>query len=211
MHIISGLYRSRKIETPKGLATRPTSSQLRESLFNICQHNIEGARFLDLFAGSGAMALEALSRGAKSIACVDNTREAIKCMQHNVQQLGVEKSSQVLYGDVFVVMGKLAKTGQQYEIIYADPPYVVSGKSLQDSLSLGERVLQQIDQGSLLAPGGVLFVEDSKEAFPYRTPLTRLRLVNTRHMGRSMLQQYVFIEQVANAEPYSSSNGDEGM
>src|SRR5437016_7699125 len=108
MHIIGGRYRNRTIAAPKGLATRPTSGALRESLFNICQHYIEGARFLDLFAGSGAMGLEALSRGAGHAFFIDNSRDAVNCLKGNAKKLLVEEQVTIRYGDVFQILERLA-------------------------------------------------------------------------------------------------------
>ncbi len=93
MRIIAGIYKNRNIRTPKGGNTRPTSGMLREAVFNICQASIEKAHFLDLFAGSGAMGLEALSRGAKHAVFVDNHREAIQMYQAECSGTGIAKSS----------------------------------------------------------------------------------------------------------------------
>lgn len=186
MQIISGVYKNKEIKTPGGQHTRPTSGRLREALFNICQTYIEGVRFLDLFAGSGAMGLEALSRGASHATFIDNHRESIKCIQANVKNFGVEANTQVIFGDVLVWMDKLAAAGTKFDIIYADPPY----ESMKGDLTYGQRVVDKIDSGSLLVENGVLFIEDATAAEPVADHLKHLIVKSSRRFGRSMLQQY---------------------
>ncbi len=192
MHIFAGNYKNRKLKTPGGLKTRPTSGRLREALFNICQGDNAEARFLDLFAGSGAMGLEALSRGAKAATFVDNSRESIRCIQDNVQLLQVAGQVQVVYGDVFDVLAKLTKKGSVFDIIYADPPYDRPSRESDEQLSYSRHVLKLIDANiALLAPGGSLFLEDTAEALPKDEVLQHLVLKSMRCMGRSALQHYV--------------------
>src|ERR1700722_2602828 len=144
MQIYSGLHKGRVIQSPKGLKTRPTSGRLREALFNICQGEVEGTRFLDLFAGSGAMGMEALSRGAQSSTFVDNSKESIRCIQANIHMVKAEKHAEIIYGDVFDILGKLAKRGRSFELIYADPPYDQMSKG-EEGLSYSGKVLMLID------------------------------------------------------------------
>ena len=96
LRIIAGAYKGRLLKTPKGPSTRPTQGMLREAVFNICQNEIEGARFLDLFAGSGAMAFEALSRGASRIILVEENRNAIACIRENLSLLKAEERAALL-------------------------------------------------------------------------------------------------------------------
>jgi 16S rRNA (guanine966-N2)-methyltransferase len=189
MYIIAGLFRNRRLAAPKSSKTRPTAGQLRESLFNICQNYIEETRFLDLFAGSGAVGLEALSRGAHSATFIDNSKEAIRCIQQNVAALGVENQSQVLYGHIFQMLAWLEQHQQQFDIIYADPPYHIASE--KPTVPLSEKVIRFIDQSTLLAPGGTLFIEEALEFQPQLSDLSHLKLKNSRRMGRAALQQYL--------------------
>jgi 16S rRNA (guanine966-N2)-methyltransferase len=189
MHIFSGLYKSRKIQAPKGMKTRPTSGRLREALFNICQGFIEDAAFLDLFAGSGAMGLEALSRGARTATFIDNSKESIICIQANLRNLQLQNVSEVIYGDVFMMMKKLSKQKRTFDIIYADPPYDTMEEGL---LAYSASVLAMIDEGSFLEDGGALFIEDSVDSMPQSVPLKHLALKSSRRMGRSALHYYVY-------------------
>lgn len=190
MFIIAGLYRRQRLSTPKGSQTRPTASRLREALFNICQHAIEGARFLDLFAGSGAMGLEALSRGAQSATFIDSHRDAIRCIQQNVAHLQVQSHSQILCGEVFNLLKSLEKQGKVFDIIYADPPYQTPVSQAVPTLFYSQQIIQWIDTHRLLVPGGLLFVEEDFHSQPRLDQLTTLRLHDSRRMGHAALQQY---------------------
>lgn len=190
MHIYSGSRKNMSLAAPKGQATRPTSGRMRETLFNICQTYIDGALFLDLFAGSGAMGLEALSRGAKLCTFVDNSKESVRCIQENVRRLNFEDCAEVLFGNVFQMVAKLAARGKRYDIIYADPPYEASLKAEGETQSYGSRILTLIDASTLLAPSGMLFIEDSSTCKPEADVLHTLILKSTRQTGRSALVQY---------------------
>lgn len=185
MHIIGGLYKQRKLHVPKGDKTRPTGGRLREAVFNICQTYIEGSTFLDLFAGSGAMGLEALSRGASQAVFVDSSKEAIRCLEHNVKALEVQKQSEIIYGNVFQIIHLLDGQKRRFDLIFADPPY----NTLIDSITYSEMVIQLIDQSSLLNEGGYLFVEEAASAAPKIVPKT-LQLIKSRKCGDTVLLQF---------------------
>ena len=178
MHIISGKYKKRVLVAPKSDQVRPTTSQLREAVFNICQLTIEGAYFLDLFAGSGAMGLEALSRGARHATLVDQGRPALVALRHNIVALHVENETSVLGLDVFKALHQLVRQGRCFDVIYVDPPY---------GAGLSAPVLAYLDAHPLLRPEGSLFIEDADLTPP---PLTRLRLHSKRSIGRAHLYEY---------------------
>lgn len=189
MHIFSGIYKGRILQSPKGLTTRPTAGRLRESLFNICQGLIEEEHFLDLFAGSGAMGFEALSRGAQSATFVDSHLESIRCIQSNARALDVEKQVKIYHSDVFKLLPKLVKMRVCYGLIYVDPPYTTEKTEIPLSL----QVLKYIDEHCdiLLKISGLLFLEDAVEAISEKAILlNHLELKNSRQMGRSSLHQF---------------------
>jgi 16S rRNA (guanine966-N2)-methyltransferase len=191
MHIIGGFYRNRKLVAPKGSLTRPTAGSLRESLFNICQGYIQGARFLDLFAGSGAMGIEALSRGASHAVFIDSSREAIKCINKNLQTLEIENQSTVIYSSVFHQLERWSTESiAPFDIIYVDPPYNETLEKQGQMVGYTQRIIEMIDQSPLLVPSGLLFIEEAKEVAPPPESLSTLRLKNSRRLGRSMLYQY---------------------
>lgn len=186
MHIISGSLKNQSILTPKGCSTRPTSSRLRESLFNICQGHIEGARFMDLFAGSGAIGLEALSRGAASCDFVDSDRHSVDCIKKNLRNLHLEANGKIYPGSVFSWLEKLSKQEKVYDIIFADPPY----DAKLHEIPYSQRVLEFVDSHCILSPGGTLFIEDSSAFKPNPIALKTLELTNIRRSGRSTLLQF---------------------
>lgn len=193
MYIVAGTHKRKAIAVPKDSDVRPTSAKLRESLFNICQGFIDDARFLDLFAGSGAMGLEALSRGAAHATFVDCNRESYRCIQSNLENLALTNRAQVLFGDVFTQIEKLAKQGKKFDIIFADPPYDSwLSPGTDEKISYSTHLLTLIDQQQLLTPSGYLFIEDSRSSTPLTEnhALTSLVLISSRRMGRSSLQQY---------------------
>ncbi|NGX42512.1 MAG: Ribosomal RNA small subunit methyltransferase D [Chlamydiae bacterium] len=190
MQIIAGKYKNKRICTPKGLETRPTSGRLREAVFNICQHCIEGVDFLDLFSGSGVMGLEALSRGAKSATFIDKSRRSIQSIQRNVEALGVQDLVRVLQGDVFQWIEKLVKEGRHFDLIYVDPPYGMVSSREGRKMTCSSMVLDFVDKGDLLKEGGMVFIEESSDAKPEVESLEILTLTSSRNVGRSLLLQY---------------------
>lgn len=185
LRIIGGQFRNRPLKSPKGLQTRPTSAILRKSVFDICQNAVEDAAVLDLFAGSGAIGLEALSRGAKSATFVDSSRNAIQCVKQNIELLDVEPLCTVMQGDVIAFLKRFAAQNRTFDIIYIDPPYEEAAVHLS--------LIPFIDTSSLLAPGGHLFAE---EAYPSTTSLEKLPLTNLQHKGmrhfsKSLLHEFI--------------------
>lgn len=189
MRVIGGLYRNRRLVAPKGGQTRPTSGQLRECLFNICQSHIEGASFLDLFAGSGAMGIEAMSRGASHATFIDANREALACIKKNIEALGLETGTTVLGQDIFRGLRYLSKQGRQFDIIFSDPPYHIEGEF---SSHYNDQVLKLIDEQALLSPRGILFLENPAEAQTEHKELNTMILKDSRRLGCAVLQQYVY-------------------
>src|SRR5262245_4127089 len=180
MRIIAGQYKNKPLATPKGLTIRPTAGKMREALFNICQSYIQDAFFLDLFAGSGAIGLEALSRGAQRITFVDNSRDSIRCIQDNVKTLGVENQVEILFGDVFARVQELIDAGRQYDIVFSDPPYDRMEHSKGDLMSYNSRLLQMLDGMSLIKSGGKLFLEDSGDSHSPGAGFNTLQLKGER-------------------------------
>lgn len=179
MRIIAGTARSRAILTPQGLDTRPTLDRVRESLFNILQPITPGARVLDLFSGSGALALEALSRGAQSAVMVDISREANRVQIQNVKALGFEKSAAVLLTDWRQALEQLAKQGASFDLIFLDPPY-----KLLDLRQVGAALLER----ELLAPDALIVIEHDRETKPVFDP--RFVQTDQRQYGKAGILFY---------------------
>ena len=176
MKITGGFLKNHSLQSPKGLSTRPTSEKLRQAVFNICQNQVETAHFLDLFAGTGAMGIEALSRGAQSATFIESNRSAIKSIRDNLNNLDLSPLATVLAGDVLTWLKKLQ--GKTFDLIYVDPPY---------EKNLHEKTLLLIDQGELLSKEGILFIEERSLE---ETPLKNLKLIKKRKMGSTLLYQF---------------------
>jgi 16S rRNA (guanine966-N2)-methyltransferase len=189
MFIIGGQYKHRRLATPKGNLTRPTAGRLREALFNICQTYIKDAAFLDLFAGSGAMGLEALSRGARSATFVDNSQEAVRCIKRNIGDLKVEKECEVFYGQAFSTLKLFEKQQKTFDVIYIDPPYNTPIDIAGETFLYSEYIIHLIDKSALLIPGGTLFVEEDSR-HPPKIATEHLELKDSRKFGHSLLQRY---------------------
>src|SRR5437870_8562384 len=125
MRIIAGKFRGRKLKSPPSLQTRPTSDRLRETLFNILAPRIEGARFLDLCAGTGAVGIEALSRGAAHVTFVDQSRKMRALIEANLESLKVDPNKiEIETAEASEVSRKFVKTtAESFDIIFFDPPY----------------------------------------------------------------------------------------
>ena len=157
--------------------TRPTSDKVRQAAFNIAQHYIEEAQFLDLFAGSGAMGIEALSRGAQKATFIEKNTLALKALRDNLSDLNLNPQSTVYAGDVLSLLPKLK--GETYDLIYIDPPY---------NKGLGIQTLALIDSLQLLTSNGLLFLEEGENlSLP---PLTHLEAKKKRKMGNTFLYQF---------------------
>lgn len=127
MRIIAGSARSRVIEAPKGRDTRPTLDRVRENLFNILQGRMTDAKVLDLFAGSGALSLEAVSRGAAMAVMADHDRAAIAAEKRNVQALRFEEHTRIIHAPWQQTVQLLAQEGAKFDLIFLDPPYAMAG------------------------------------------------------------------------------------
>lgn len=143
------------MDAPAGAGTRPTSDRVRESIFNILGQRFAGGRVLDLYAGSGALGLEALSRGGERAVFVEQDSEAVRICRKNVETLGYGDRAEVIRGEVVRALRSLAARGEDFDWIFADPPYEVGPGA----------ALALIDSLSLLAPGGRIVAEH-----PWRSP-----------------------------------------
>jgi 16S rRNA (guanine966-N2)-methyltransferase len=163
MRIIAGSRKGARIFAPKGTDTRPTGDRVREAAFNLIgPGRVEDATVLDLFAGSGAMGLEALSRGAARATFVESDREACRAINRNLDKLGLEGAT-VLCQDALTALRADARSGTRYDLVLVDPPYR-RFSSLQNAL------IEQLPE--ILAPGGLLLVETAANEEP-ELPLTK--------------------------------------
>lgn len=185
MQIVAGKFKGRLLKAPKGQNTRPTSAKLRAAFFNKIQNQIDDVRFLDLFSGSGAIGLEALSRGASHASFVDSNSFAVQSLKENIKTLKTEKETSIYPLDIFKALKKMTTP---FDIIYADPPYQLNQKN--SKLLYISELLKFFDQSPLLKDGGSLFIEEGGK-YEVKEELKHLSLVDERHYGSSYLYEFV--------------------
>ena len=162
MRVIAGKARRLNLKTIPGNDTRPTTDRIKETLFNILQPEIPGCRFLDLFSGSGAIGIEALSRGAMESVFVEKNPKAMACVKENLQKTHFERKGMTMQMDVMTALYKL-EGEKQFDYIFMDPPY---------NHELEKSVLTYLAESSLLSEEGIIIVEASKETeFDYAEDL----------------------------------------
>src|SRR5438128_4512359 len=183
MRIIAGKFRGRKLKRPLSLHTRPTSDRLRETLFNILAPRIEGACFLDLCAGSGAVGIEALSRRAGHVTFVDRSRKMCALVEANLEALEIDQDEiEVVSSEALEFLRRqIKKKPTLFDIIFFDPPYAMDYETVLDYA--GENA------GRLLSEDGVLIVEHHKKR-ELEEEFSRLRRYRRLKQGDSMLSFY---------------------
>jgi 16S rRNA (guanine(966)-N(2))-methyltransferase RsmD len=150
MRIIAGKDKNRTIKSKKGNDTRPTLESVREALFSIIAQRVPESCFLDLYSGSGAIALEALSRGAKRAVMIESDSEAIKIIIENINSIGYGDHSRAYKNDAFRAIKILGRKNELFDIIFMDPPY---------SLNICESVVNAIGKEKILKPDGIIICE----------------------------------------------------
>jgi len=173
VRIVAGRWGGRRLTTPKGLATRPTSDRVREALFSILGDRVPGARVLDLFAGSGALGLEALSRGAAEATFVDSSAAAVRAIRINLEQLGAE--AEVGRADALGFLRAARGDARQYDLVLLDPPYRLAAR-------LGRELSEALP--AVLAHGALVVSESDRQG-----PLALdLPLHDERHYGDTLIR-----------------------
>lgn len=177
MRIIGGEYRSRIIEMPKGAEVRPTQDRVREAVFNILA-DVNGKRVLDLFAGSGAYGLEALSRGADYTAFVENNSRCLSTIEKNAEVLQIPQSRYaILRSSAYIVLERLEKDYERFDLIFVDPPY---------HKDMARKCLLYIDNYDILTDAGLVVVEHFK-ADSLETELNALAPEKERKYGDTVI------------------------
>ena len=152
MRVIAGSARRLLLKTVEGMETRPTTDRIKETLFNMLQNDLYGARFLDLFAGSGAIGIEALSRGAKEAVFVDKGDGQISCIRENLKITRLEEKALVMSSDVTEAVQRLDRAGKSFDFIFMDPPY---------NHQLEKQVLEALQGSDLVDDYTVIITEAS--------------------------------------------------
>jgi 16S rRNA (guanine(966)-N(2))-methyltransferase RsmD len=153
MRVIAGSAKKTQLKTLEGLDTRPTTDRIKETLFNMLAPHLYDSTFLDLFAGSGGIGIEALSRGAKEAVFVENSKAAVSCIKDNLKKTHLESKASVLQMDVLSALHRL-EGRYHFDYIFMDPPY---------NNEWEKKVLEYLADSTLLSEDGVIIVEASKE------------------------------------------------
>ncbi|HLW52095.1 MAG TPA: 16S rRNA (guanine(966)-N(2))-methyltransferase RsmD [Candidatus Angelobacter sp.] len=169
MRVIAGKFRSRKLVAPAGVSTRPTSDRLRETLFNVLAPELEGSVWIDLFAGTGAVGIEAISRGAAMVYFVESGKPALHAIRRNLADLAIQSGFEILDREAIPALRQLEARRLTSDFCFLDPPYRKAGAY--------EQVLGLLSESALLKPGGSAIAEHDKHFDPGESfgPLVRYR------------------------------------
>ena len=185
MRVITGIARGTKLKTIETMLTRPTMDRVKESLFNILQDKIKDSIVLDLFAGSGALGIEALSRGAKKAYFCDKNSEAIKVIKENLNKTKLQDKSVIFNSDYLLAMKKIR---EKLSIIFLDPPY---------KLNLAVNATKELIKLNLITKDSLIIIEtdEIKKTINELQKIERIEIIDTRKYGRAYL---IFIKERGN-------------
>ena len=174
VRIIAGTARGRKIETLEGMETRPTLDRVKEAVFGSLQFRIPYARVLDLFAGSGNLGLEAISRGAKRVVLNDRNPACVAIIRRNIETLGFSDAARTMNLDYAAAIERLSSEGEAFDLAFLDPPY-------REGLS--EDAVKRLFEARLILPGGTVVLEHAAE-LPPKDAAGVYRVVRTKRFGK---------------------------
>jgi 16S rRNA (guanine(966)-N(2))-methyltransferase RsmD len=187
MRVIAGKFRSRQLKSLKGMALRPTSDRLRETLFNVLGGLVSGARFVDLFSGTGAVGIEAISRGASEILFVENHPPAVALIKQNLESLGIRSGVLVVKQDALQALEQLSEQRgslhSRIDLLFLDPPYAEE--------ALYTRVLSFLGNANFLVPNAVVIAEH-RRALDLPEAFGKLERVRVLRQGDAALSFYRF-------------------
>ena len=179
MRLTGGLDRGRKLRAPRGATTRPTSAKVREAIFNILGPASDGL-VLDVFAGTGALGIEALSRGAATAYFVERDGRALQTLHRNLKELGLASRARVVGTEAHAALRQLSAEGLRFGWVFIDPPYAAA---------LVTSVLEVLSGGNLLASGGIIIVEHDKRNVPPDS-VGSIHLTDRRYYGDTGVSFY---------------------
>ena len=183
IRIIGGELKGRKLATVRGLKTRPTTDRVRESIFNILGNSIRGARVLDLYAGTGAMGIEALSRGAESVLFADDHKTALAALQKNIKTCSLEKRSKTIKWDIFSNLNILRSYSPAFNLVFLDPPY---------DQNMIHPTLSNLVTSRCLESGSRLVIEHSQRESIAET-LPEFKISDRRRYGKTLVSFLIYM------------------
>ena len=182
MRVIGGLLKGHRLRTLEGLTVRPTADRIKEAMFNILADKPKGAKVLDLFAGSGALGIEAISRGAQTAVFVDGNLQALKVLRQNLKHCGIDHNAEVIRWNIEKNLDCLKTSGHQFNLVFMDPPY--------------HRCLVEITLGQLLQidcmADDVVIVAEHESGCHIKIPQSPLHITDSRRYGSTQLSFFSF-------------------
>lgn len=188
MRVVAGTARSIRLNAPEGLATRPTTDRIKETLFNMLRNDIPGCRFLDLFAGSGGVGIEALSRGAAEAVFLEHDRRAAFCIRNNLEKTRLQERGRLITSDVFSGLLELETLGEPFDVIFMDPPYG-QGWEL--------RVLKRLSSSRLIHEDTLIIYEASLDTVWKKEDIPGFREIRVREYKTN---KHVFLKAERNRD-----------
>lgn len=181
LRVSGGVIRGRLMGGPKGLTFRPTTARVREFIFYQLGKRIENAKVLDLFAGTGILGIEALSRGAGYVVFVEWSQSSLRILKKNLIHSGFSTKATIVFEDVFLALRRLGKQEEKFDLIFADPPFAENHRTA---------IVQTVDETHILHPQGVLIVEHDVRDRDFSQ--TKLGLTKERRFGDCMVSFYAY-------------------
>ncbi|HEX3270795.1 MAG TPA: 16S rRNA (guanine(966)-N(2))-methyltransferase RsmD [Ktedonobacterales bacterium] len=202
MRVIAGIAKGRQLKSPKSPNVRPIMDRVKTALFDILAPEIEGARFLDLFAGAGGVGIEALSRGAEAVTFVELDTETWKLIGENLRITGLGERAETLHADAFRFVERAHASSRRYDIVYVAPPQYQG---------MAGRALAQLDARPLTEPGGLVIVQiDPRERKDVDAlELHTLTPIDERRYGGTLLIFYEHSDQDADSEDHEDKDDDQ--
>ncbi|WP_110953111.1 16S rRNA (guanine(966)-N(2))-methyltransferase RsmD [Anaerosinus massiliensis] len=182
MRIITGVAKGCKLKAPKGLLTRPTADRVKESVFNILGGRVYHANVLDLFAGTGNLGLEALSRGAEKATFIDHNINSFNVIKENAIHTKLFEMTEVFKIDVFSALHKFHTAGKTFDLIFCDPPY---------NKGFVGKILETLDQLSIIKNDGLVVIEHSKED-EIKAEYSNLNLIRSQKYGLTIVSFFAY-------------------
>ena len=181
MRVIAGTAKGHRLTAPVGSSVRPTPDRVKEALFSILAGKVQDAVVLDLFAGSGALGIEALSRGASRCVFVDGNRSAIEAVRRNLEKTGFAAKTEVRHTSASRALDRIIEAGQRFDLIFLDPPYRIKRIEL-------EGILETFSREKMIEPGGTIVLEHSSKVLP--PAVTGLIVTDRKKYGDTGLTLY---------------------
>ncbi|MEN6462749.1 MAG: 16S rRNA (guanine(966)-N(2))-methyltransferase RsmD [Syntrophomonas sp.] len=187
MRVIAGQAKGKRLKAPPGMNTRPVTDMIKEALFNVLGDKVRNSLFLDLFAGSGSVGIEALSRGAQQVVFIDNNASAVGIIKDNISNCGFNEGFAVYRNDVFKALTLLDQRETKFDLIYVDPPFTIE--------KIFDQIIHALDQINILKQNGRIILRTQRKK-QLTAKLECLEEYRTNNYGESVLHYYRMYEEV---------------